>query len=354
MTGPDDQVDTRALAAWLDDNVPALAGGELATTVVTGGSTNLILRLDREGRRAILRSPGTAGGPQGAKTLDREAMVLRALTGTDVPSPAFFGHCPDPAVIGVPFFVMEDVDGWAATVTPENTTTYPPYWAQGPDHHYLGYAMVDGLIAMANLDWRAAGLEGFGKADNFLARQPDRWLGAIESYPKLYPEYQVRDLPGLSYVADWLRANIPAGSTPGLMHADYALNNVLFAHRPPARLVAIIDWETATIGDPLLDLAAFTQNLRTGDGDDGGTRYFDPANFPLRADAVDYYGERTGRDVSGIDYYYVLSRFRSACMLEYKVAEAIQGLSSKAKGDRFDGLVRGLLRDAEALARSLG
>ena len=91
-----------------------------------------------------------------------------------------------------------------------------------------------------------------------------------------------------------------------------------------------------------------------GEGDDGGTRYFDPSGFPLRADVVDYYGERTGRDVSGIDYYYVLSRFRSACMIEYKVAEAIQGLSSKAKGDRFDGLVRGLLGDAEALARSLG
>lgn len=348
--------DVEALGDWLDQNVPALAGGPLSVSPVSGGSTNQILAVDRGGRRAIFRSPPAAGSPQGMRTIQREATVIRALDGTDVPAPGFLGHCPDPEVIGLPFYVMEEVDGWAATVTPQNTTEYPSRFAQGPDQHYLGYAMVDGLAAMANLDYRAVGLADFGKADGFLERQPDRWLGQIDSYPKQYPKYEVRRLEGLDYVADWLRANVPSTSRPGLMHGDYALNNVLFAHRPPARLVAIIDWETATIGDPLLDLAAFTQNLLAGDDDgvDGGIRYFDPTNFPRRADAVDYYGERTGRDVSTIDYYYVLSRFRTACMIEYKVAEAIQGLSSKAKGDRFDGLVRGLLLDAQELARSLG
>jgi aminoglycoside phosphotransferase (APT) family kinase protein len=158
----------------------------------------------------------------------------------------------------------------------------------------------------------------------------------------------------LDEVVGWLRDNIPEGSKPGLMHGDYALNNVMFHHRPPARLIAIIDWETATIGDPVLDIAAFTQSLVTADGSGGSRSYFDSANFPRREDALAYYAEGTGRDLSGIDYYYVLTKFRMACMIEYKVAEAIQGLSSKAKGDRFDGLVRNLLIDARDLTRHAG
>jgi aminoglycoside phosphotransferase (APT) family kinase protein len=129
---------------------------------------------------------------------------------------------------------------------------------------------------------------------------------------------------------------------------------VLFANNPPARLVAIIDWETATIGDPMLDMAAFAQNL-IGDNTSHPTRsYFDSTNFPRRTDALEYYAENTGLDVSRIDYYLVLCRFRAACMIEYKVAEAVQGLAPKAKGERFDALVRGVLIDAAELARSLG
>jgi aminoglycoside phosphotransferase (APT) family kinase protein len=214
--------------------------------------------------------------------------------------------------------------------------------------------MVDGLIEMANLDYRAAGLETFGKPDGFLERQVDRWLGQLATYPAKYDKYEGRKLPGLDTVVDWLRANVPESWRPGLMHGDYAMNNVLFANAPPARLVAIVDWETATIGDPMLDLAAFTMNMRSRDGTEKIWSYFEPERFPYREDAIAYYGERTGRDISPIDYYYVLYRFRAACILEYKVAEAIQGLSPKAKGDRFDGLVRMLMESAESLVRKLG
>jgi aminoglycoside phosphotransferase (APT) family kinase protein len=293
--------------------------------------------------------------PQGAKTIEREATVLRALEGTEVPHPAFHVYCADSTVIGVPFYIMDLVEGWAATITEQNETLYPPRFAGGADQHYLGYAMVDGMIAMANVDYKEIGLEGFGKPDGFLSRQVDRWLGQRATYPQRYPKYDPIPIEGLDYVVDWLRANLPDESRSGLMHGDYALNNVLFANNPPARLVAIIDWETATIGDPLLDMAAFAQSLR-GDGDPDGktTGYFDSTNFPTRADALAYYGEQTGLDVSRIDYYFVLGRFRSACMIEYKVAETAQGLAPKAKGERFDALVRGLLIDAQNLARSLG
>jgi len=355
MSSEQREIDHERLTQWLDAHAPEVGSGPLQTKLVTGGTTNLVVALDRGGPQVVLRSPPFTATPQGYKTIEREATVLRALTGTGVPHPRYYAYCADPDVIGVPFYVMEQVHGWAATITEQNETLYVPRFSSGPDQYYLGYAMLDGLIAMANLDYEAAGLQSFGKPDGFLARQPDRWMGQMDTYPKRYPKYEPRDLEGLDYVADWLRANVPDSSKPGLMHGDYALNNVLFANNPPARLIAIIDWETATIGDPLLDLAGFTQSLRTtSDQQAPAASYFDSTNFPPRSDALDYYAEKTGRDLSHIDYYFVLCKFRMACMIEYKVAEAIQGLAPKAKGERFDGLVRGLLLGAQELARRAG
>jgi aminoglycoside phosphotransferase (APT) family kinase protein len=348
-----DSIDAAKLSAWLDDNAPEIGSGPLRMTGITGGSTNMIIELDRGGTPAILRSPPLVATPQGAKTIQREATVLRALEGTEVPHPGFHVYCDDPGLIGVPFYIMDKVDGWAATITEQNETLYVPRFEGGADQHYLGYAMVDGMIAMANLDYQAAGLANFGKPDGFLARQVDRWLGQRATYPQRYPKYELPDLEGLDYVVDWLRANLPEESRPGLMHGDYALNNVLFANNPPARLVAIIDWETATIGDPMMDMAAFAQSLMT-DRSEPTESYFDSTNFPRRADALEYYAENTGLDVTRIDYYLVLCRFKAACMIEYKVAEAVQGLAPKAKGDRFEALVRNVIIDAAALARSLG
>lgn len=344
------------LAGWLDQNAPQLGGGPLKASFVSGGTTNLVVCLERGGMKSILRSPPlTSSSPQGGKTIEREATVLRALKGSRVPHPKFHVYCAEQDIIGVPFYIMELVDGWAATLTEDNVTHYPPRFSQGPDQHYLGYAMIDGLIEMANLDYRAIGLENFGKPEGFLGRQVDRWLGQLATYPQKYPKYDpaARQLPGLKYIEGWLRANVPDTSRPGLMHADYALNNVLFAHNPPARLVAIIDWEMATIGDPVIDLAGFAMNLQSRDPNEKLWSYFDPSRFPKREDVVAYYGEKTGRDVSHMNFYYVLYRFRMACICEYKVAEAIQGLSPQAKGDRFDGMVRQLLTDAEKLVRSL-
>ncbi|MDY0014350.1 MAG: phosphotransferase family protein [Rhodocyclaceae bacterium] len=348
-------IDMAKLSRWLDQHAPQLGDGPLKAEWVSGGSTNVVIALDRGGPRTVLRSPPLAGSPQGLKTIEREATVLRALKGTSVPHPKFHIYCADPDVIGVPFYIMEMVDGWAANMSEhDNQMHFPPGFDQGPDQHYLGYAMIDGLIEMANVDYKAIGLESFGKPEGFLGRQVDRWLGQLATYPQRYSQYQPRQLEGMDYVVDWLRANVPETSRPGLLHADYAMNNVLFAHRPPARLVAIIDWEMATIGDPVIDLAGFAMHLRGDDPNDVLWPYFDPERFPRRADALAYYAEKTGRDVSCIDYYIVLYRFRMACILEYKVAEAIQGLAPKAKGERFDGIVRRLMASACERARSLG
>lgn len=343
------------LDAWLAKHVPALGDGPLETAFITGGSSNIVVKLSRPGGRPlVLRKAPLHAPPASAKAIQREATVLRGLAGSSVPHPQFHGYCDDASVAGGPFYIMDLVDGWAATITPDDSSLWPPRFDGGPDQHYIGYTMIDGLIEMANFDYVAAGLATYGKPDNFLERQVERWSSQFRSYPERYPGFEGRTPPGMQYVSDWLSANIPSNGRPGLMHGDYAVNNVLFAHNPPARLVAIIDWETSTIGDPLMDLAGFTLHLRGPGGAIPDRSYLDPRNFPLREDAVAYYARMTGRDVSAIEYYDVLYKYRMACILEYKVAEAKVGLAPKEKGDRFDRTVQNLFAEAEKTARRLG
>lgn len=344
------------LDAWLRTHVPALGEGVLRAEPVSGGTSNVVVRLSRPDceRPLILRKAPDRAPPASDKAIQREATVLKALAGSRVPHPGFHGFSDDAGIVGGPFYIMDQVDGWAADLSPvTDQMSYRPEFT-GPDLHYLGFAMIDGIIEMANLDYVAAGLGDFGKPERFLERQAERWRSQIDSYPQRYPGFESRELPGLDYVTDWLRANVPSTGRAGLMHGDYAMNNVMFANRPPARLAAIIDWETATIGDPMVDVAAYAGQLRRRSGPQPMRPYLDPTQFPYFEDAVDYFGEKTGRDVSTIGYYLVLQKFRMTCILEYKVAEAAIGIAPPEKGRRFDNFVRTLLGEAEAIARAAG
>lgn len=357
MNGPFQPDELERLDAWLKAEVPDLGEGPLRTESVGGGTSNIVVLLTREGsngRSLILRKAPDKAPPASEKAIEREATVLKALRGSRVPHPRFYGFTDDLGILGGPFYVMDRVDGWAADLsTTTDQMSYKPDFV-GPDLHYLGYAMMDGIIEMANLDYVAAGLGSFGKPDRFLERQVERWGSQLNSYPERYPGYEKRDLPGLAYVADWLSANTPSTGRPGLMHGDYAMNNVMFANRPPARLAAIIDWETATIGDPMIDVAGYAGQLRRREGVQPVRPYLDVTLFPYFEDAVDYFGEKTGRDVSTIDYYLVLQKYRMACIIEYKVAEAAAGIAPPEKGRRFDNFVRVQLGEAEAIARQAG
>jgi aminoglycoside phosphotransferase (APT) family kinase protein len=350
---PHINVDT--LVPWLDENAPQLGDGPLDADFLSGGSSNIVLRLNRGGQPLVLRRSPKVGAPGSEKTIAREARILAGLKGSTVPHPTFQGFSDDPAVNGAPFYLMEMVIGWAATVT-ESGTTLPARFSSGPDHHYLGWAMLEGLIRMANFDYKASSLADFGKPESFVERQVQRWRATLEGYPALYPGYQQRDIPGLDCIAAWLGNNMPANPVPGLMHADYALNNVLFADEPPSRLLAIIDWETATIGDPLIDLAAFCKSLTDErfPGLEKRMNYFDSSNFPSRQQVMRHYARQTGRDLASLDFYGVLNTYRKACMMEYKVAEAAAGLSPKSKGERFAKIVTHTVADTADFIRRLG
>jgi len=354
-TNIDALVDRRKLTLWLGEHAPQLGSGELAVQMVHGGTTNVILSVSRGAGEAILRRPPALPPPNSENTVVREARVLTALNGTPVPHPRCLASCADASVIGAPFYLMERAPGWAADLRDEHIYHRAPF--DRPPYEYgIAYAMIDGLVALANVDYRSVGLEGFGKPDGFLERQVERWSSQLASYGKLYG-YAGRELPGYEYARDWLRSSLPKGAfQAGIMHGDVGTPNALFADGPPARLNALIDWELCTIGDPLMDLASFTSGMRDEREPDRvpGKSLYNAENFPTRQELARYYAAGTGRDLSHFPYFQVLTSFKSGCLLEYKVAQSQAGMMSKETGVFFSRLVLECFAEAERMARAAG
>ena len=345
-------LDPDALVPWLDANIPELGSGPLEAKVIHGGTSNVIISLNRGNETMVLRRPPATPPPNSEKAILREARLLEALNQTDVPHPHCFGKCEDPSVIGAPFYVMELVKGWAGDLHDEKIHHQAPF-DKAPYEYGVIYAMADGLIALANVDYKAVGLEGFGKPDRFLERQVERWSSQLASYKDLY-DYPGRELPGYDLTVSWLSDNVPSESVVGIIHGDVGTPNALFADGPPARLTALIDWELSTIGDPMIDLAWLCTQLRDerwpNEIPDGAL--YNIENMPTRQEVARYYAAGTGRDVSNFDYYLVLAKFKAGCILEYKVAQAAAGILSKETGDLFSRLVLENFESAAQIIRS--
>ncbi len=341
-------LDLAAIRRWLDANVPSLGGGPLRADILAGGATNAVFLIERDGNRAVLRRPPRVPRPDSDMILGREARVLAALDGTGVPAPRLFGHCADPAVNGTAFYVMSYADGWVGL-----GTFPPPFDQPGDARRQLAFELVGGIAALANVDYRAAGLDGFGKPDGFLGRQVDRWLHQLELY-RSTEDYRGRDLPGLAYVGDWLKGNLVETPRAGIIHGDYGFANAMFARGDEAKLLAMVDWELSTVGDPLLDLGWVLYGFRGEDEPvgDAPSAYFDPATFPTREELAAFYAERTGLPVDKLDYYMVLAQFKLAVLLERKYAESLIGRKPKAYGEMFGKFVIKLLAQAEITARA--
>lgn len=286
-------VDAGRLAAWLDDR-GLETGAPITLQHLTGGQSNEMFVVERGASRWVLRRPSGVALPRADEGLRREFRILTALEHTAVPHPAPVAHCDDPAVIGATFYLMAAVDGFR----PDRDALA----ARGLDdaaRRELAMAMVDALAELHLVDHVALGLADLGRVDDFHERQVARWMKQLHSYGG-------RELPGVDRLASWLEANRPATFRPTLMHADFHLMNVIVTEARPFRVAAIVDWETATIGDPLLDLAAFLRNSFSTPG--GG--------WPAWDELIAHYSGRTAIDVPDLTYYVNLSRFRLAVLLE--------------------------------------
>jgi aminoglycoside phosphotransferase (APT) family kinase protein len=332
-------VDLSRLGDWMDEQ--GLAPGPIHDVEpLTGGTQNILLRFSRGGEDYVLRRPPEHKRANSDETMRREARVLAALAGSGVPHPRLIAACSEVDVIGAAFFLMEPILGANPTVELPDGYLRDARWRWD-----LGMAMADGAAAIGAVDHVAAGLSDLGRTDGYLERQVSRWRSQLDSYGEL-AGYPGPDLPGVDAVASWLEANRPTSWTPGLIHGDYHLANVLCLTFRPA-LAAIIDWELATIGDPLLDLGWLLAGWP--DDDDAPVERFrlQPwEGFPSRADLVARYGERSGRDLAAVPWFEVLACYKLGILLEGTHARACAGLAPRATGDRLHRSATQLFRRA--------
>jgi aminoglycoside phosphotransferase (APT) family kinase protein len=327
------------LARWMDGQDLPGQGEPVTSHFISGGASNEIFEIQRGDFRAVLRRPPRVVPKGRNETMLREYRVLEALNGTDVPHPEAYAACSDPEVIGSSFYVMSLVDGWS----PMNMDGWPAPFDTDLDARYgLGIELVDGIARLAKVDWRARGLEGFGKPEGFHDRQVDRWLAHLHAV-------QIRELPGLDVAADWLRRHKPTRWEPGIIHGDYQFANVMFGHGAPARLAAMVDWEMSTVGDPLLDLG-WVMNGWTDPDEDRTQGYVDSTGMPSRAEVLDHYAKVSGRSVDEIDYYVILARFKLAIVLEAGYARVVSGEADNPSMAAYEHVVLDTMRAAAELA----
>ncbi len=335
----DATIDERALAAWMDEQ--ELPGrGPVTATFITGGASNELFDVARDGRRIALRKPPAKVPPGRNETMLREYRLLAALAGTDVPHARAVAVCDDPSVLGGCFYLMEYVEGWSPIQ--EGTTWPAPFDDDLELRRGLAFELVSGIAKLSRVDWEQRGLQGFGKPDGFHERQVDRWLSHLQAV-------QFREIPGIDEAAAWLRTHKPRSYRPGIMHGDYQFANVMFRHGAPARLAAIVDWEMATVGDPLLDLGWVINGWPEGDSATTVT-YVDYRGMPGRDELLAAYERESGRPVDEIDYYVILARFKLAIVLEAGYARVVQGQADNPKMEAFGDVVLDMAGKAAELA----
>ena len=327
------------LAAYLDERL----GSHVPLTVerMQGGGSCEVFALDRGTDRWVLRRAPRHASSSTAHDVLREFRILDAIKGEGVPIARPIVACDDASIFEAPFYVMERIDGVPIRAR------IPDAWASAPSTHGRALEeLIDALIAIQHVDWKACGLGDLAHSGGYLERQVQRWLSQLHSYGG-------RELAVAEQVGAWLEANRPAEQPPALCHGDYKLDNVLFSPDPPPRLLAVVDWEMASIGDPLVDLA---WALIFHPGPEGTTRLgmskeptFDQAYLPGRAELIERYAVGSGRDVSALGWYDVFSRWKLAIVLEGSYAKFLRGESTNPMHEYFGHQTDVLLASAAEL-----
>jgi aminoglycoside phosphotransferase (APT) family kinase protein len=333
-----------AFARWLDaQGVPGK--GEIPRlTRLGGGSQNELSLIERGGRRMVMRRPPLTAVADRVDGIRREHRLVKALRGADVPHAQYIAGSDETELLGMPFYLMEAVDGWCPS---DGQGGWPaPFDRDLAARKGLALELARGAALLSRVDWKARGLEGFGRPEQFHERQVDRWLA-------FFARVKCRELPGLDEAAAWLRAHKPRSYVPGIMHGDYQFANVMYRHGAPAELAAIIDWEMTTIGDPLLDLGWVLVAWGPEADDMEHGRYVDMAGMPTRDEMLAHYEQVSGRSTQDIDYYVVLARFKLGIVLEQSYSRLLAGVGLDSKIEAFGPLITELIRKAASLAATI-
>ncbi|UUL83558.1 phosphotransferase family protein [Sphingomonas qomolangmaensis] len=317
----EETIDTAALERWMRAQDPGFAG-PVALTKFAGGQSNPTYRVDTPGGSYVLRRQPFGALLPSAHAVDREYRLIAALhpTGFPVARPCF-GLCDDPAVIGSKFYMMELVEGrtlWDGTL--------PDMPRADRRAHYE--AMVDTLADLHAIDYAAAGLGDFGKPGNYFERQVARWT-------RQYRAAQTDDIPAAEALIDYLARTVPPQTRTAIVHGDYRIDNMIFAPQAP-RILAVLDWELSTLGDPLADFAYFAMNWVTEPegrsgvmGQTGGD-----TGIPTLEEVTARYCARTGRDdVPDLNWYFAYNLFRLMGIVQGIKKRWLDGNASNAAAE---------------------
>jgi aminoglycoside phosphotransferase (APT) family kinase protein len=336
-----DGIDLARLQAWLTEHVPGYAGTPHLQRF-PGGQSNPTFRLTSSSGDYVLRRRPAGELLASAHAVDREFRVMRAVAGTGVPVARTHALCEDAGVIGSSFYVMDFVDGrvlWDQTLP-----------GLAPDARAALFDAMNATIAALHMvDFRAVGLAGFGRPENYLARQIARWS-------KQYRASQTTPIDAMDRLIAWLPANMPPRDATGIVHGDFRMDNLIF-HPTEPRVIAVLDWELSTIGDPVADFAYHVMSWRISPALFRGLAGVDLAalGIPNEADYVAAYLRRTGGvPVAQWDYYIVFSMFRMAAILQGIARRALDGTAASTQAVDVGGRAGGIAEQAWALARALG
>jgi aminoglycoside phosphotransferase (APT) family kinase protein len=336
------------LEAFLDEH--GVGEGRVEVERIGEGHSNFTFLVTRGGAPP---GGGPGGGrrpppgpplPPSAHDVLREARLLRALEATPVRVPRVLATGDEDAGLGVPFYVMEEMHGTVIT------TDVPPAIDDEEGRRRVCEELVDALAELHAVDWRACGLEGYGKPTGYLERQVRRFTG-------LWEYNKTREVPVVEEVRDWLAANLPESPEATIVHGDYRLGNTMVADEAPARLVAIFDWELSTIGDPLADVGYLTVTwAEAGDPADIAYAALSAATrrpgFMTREELTARYEERSGRPVSKLNWYQALALWKAAVFMEGNFKRYSLGASDDPYLAAFDEGVPALAEKAREVALS--
>ncbi len=331
-----EELNQTALARYLSDKIE---GGEhLIIEQFRGGHSNLTYLLKTPVREYVLRRAPLGPVAPKAHDMTREYRMLRGVHPFFPPAPQVFHLCEDPSVIGAVFFLMERRRGIVIRdEIPAELAVFPDY----PQR--VSGGLIDCLVELHAIDIHKHGLDSLGKSEGFLERQVRGWF-------ERWNRAKTEEIPLMDRLIGWLTERMPVSPAPTVVHNDFKLDNVMLNAGDPGKIEAVLDWEMAAVGDPLIDLGVLLCYW-SQPSDPGGTKatITSQPGWLTRDGLVHRYAEKTGRDVSLISYYEVFGIFKLAVVLQQIYVRFHRGQTNDERFRHFDQRVRNLIQQAAAL-----
>jgi aminoglycoside phosphotransferase (APT) family kinase protein len=336
--------DPEAVGRYLREHVEEVPEGELSVSQFPSGASNLTYLLKVGDWEGVLRRPPLGPVPPKAHDMGRESAILAKLNDVYPLAPRPYFFCEDESVIGAPFYVMERRTGIVLDESFPGSIEPDQELCRG-----ISRTLVDTLVELHAVDVEGAGLGDLGRPDGFLRRQTEGWISR-------YEKAKTEEIGEVESLTDWLARDIPESPPPAIIHNDYKLNNLVLNPEDLTAVRAVLDWEMATVGDPLFDLAvSLSYWIEPGDSEElksvMPTVTVTPG-FMTRRQLIDRYAEESGRDLSEMHWYVVFGYFKLAGILQQIYARYKNGQTTDERFATFGDRVRTLILHAENLSRT--